>query len=176
MSAREALHSSVTNEWCTPPWVLGRARALMGGIDLDPASCEAAQQYVKARRYYTEEDDGLSLGWVGQSVWLNPPYGRLAGRFVTKAQVEYHAGRTGQACLLVNAVPDRKWFRALWPFPIAFFHNRIRFIDANGVEQRSPTNGDALVWLFPRRQTPESAERELGHYFGDVATIVRDRA
>ena len=43
-------------------------------IDLDPASCEMAQEVVKAKTYCTEQDDGLSMSWSG-CVFLNPPYG-----------------------------------------------------------------------------------------------------
>ena len=38
----------------------------MGGIDLDPASSDIAQQTVKTTRYYTIVDDGLSHDWSGR--------------------------------------------------------------------------------------------------------------
>ena len=35
----------------------------------------SCQETVKAKRYFTAEDDGLSQPWAGR-VWLNPPYSR----------------------------------------------------------------------------------------------------
>ncbi len=69
-----AQHSSKSNEHYTPPEVCELARAALGGeIDLDPASCEQANTIVRARRYFTRRDDGLSLPWTGENVFLNPP-------------------------------------------------------------------------------------------------------
>ena len=55
----------------------------MGGIDLDPASSDIAQQTVKTTRYYTIVDDGLSHDWSGR-VWLNPPYAKTLVELFTE--------------------------------------------------------------------------------------------
>lgn len=77
----DARHSSASNEHYTPPKIVHAARATMGGIDLDPASCELANQVVGATEYYNT--DGLSGLWSQESgaparVFLNPPGGCLS--------------------------------------------------------------------------------------------------
>lgn len=54
----------------TPPYVIEAVRQVLGGIDLDPASCERAQSSISASVYYTKADDGLSFSWKG-AVWVN---------------------------------------------------------------------------------------------------------
>ena len=43
------------------------------GIDLDPASDNIANQYIKAKKFYTLSQDGYTKPWSGNNVWLNPP-------------------------------------------------------------------------------------------------------
>ena len=45
--------SNESNEWYTPEWVCNKVREVMGSIELDPASCEYANKFVKADNYYT---------------------------------------------------------------------------------------------------------------------------
>ena len=71
----------------------------MGGIDLDPASCAAANTTVRASRYYSREIDGLRQRWQGR-VFLNPPFGVEWKTWVEKLIGEIEAGRTRQAFLI----------------------------------------------------------------------------
>jgi hypothetical protein len=61
-------HSSETFEHGTPPEVVDAARVVLGGaIDLDPASCEKANGYVRAVEFMTREDNGFFPSWWGAS-------------------------------------------------------------------------------------------------------------
>jgi len=85
----------------------------MGVIDLDPASCSAANVVVKARKFYNIADDGLSKSWGG-CVWLNPPYAAdLVVKFAEKLAENVISGNVTQACVLVNNATETKWMQAL---------------------------------------------------------------
>jgi hypothetical protein len=60
----------------TPPEVVEIARALMAGIDLDPASSRFAnERIVKATSFYDVETNGFVKPWNGR-VFLNCPGGK----------------------------------------------------------------------------------------------------
>ena len=62
----QRLHSSQSNEWYTPPPYIKAVHTVMGGIDVDPASCALANQVVQATTYYTLAEDGFSKDWPGR--------------------------------------------------------------------------------------------------------------
>ena len=117
--------------WYTPPEYLEAARAVLGGFDLDPASSREAQETVKAARFFTREQDGLSQPWHGR-VWLNPPFSR-ADSFVTKLLAEFNAGNVEAAILLTNACTDTDWFHKVFSVcrAICFTDGRISFVHAS---------------------------------------------
>jgi hypothetical protein len=70
-----ARHSSESNEHLTPPAIVEAARVALGGvIDLDPASCAEANEWIGANKIFTYEDNGYKKPWAGR-VFLNPPGG-----------------------------------------------------------------------------------------------------
>ena len=150
------------DEWYTPVEIIESARLVMGGIDLDPASCEAAQKNVKAARFYTVEDDGLAQQWPGR-VWINPPFSQgLISRFVGHLFYELHDGRTTEAVLLANAYTDAAWFHgaAMHAQLLCFTRGRVQFKSPTKAST-APTIGQVLFYFGAR---PEAFREEFAKY------------
>ena len=156
-------HNSGENEWYTPPECIEAARRVMGEIDLDPASSARANEVVKAHRYYSLDDDGLSQQWCGR-VWMNPPYAAgIVDQFVDKLYAEFSTGRVEEFIVLVNNATETRWFETLAVMAtlIAFPRSRVRFWRDG--ETASPLQGQAFVYAGPKPAHffREFAERAL---------------
>lgn len=167
----------MSNEWYTPAKYIEAARRVMGGIDLDPASCVQANKVVQATHYYTEDQNGLMHRWHGR-VWCNPPYGRARGSrngksishqqaFAEKLQREYATGAIEQAILLSLGNPNSTWFQPLLNFTTCFHLGHLHFTRPNG------TTGDfgfplAFVYLGPH----EGRFAEVFSRFGRIVRAV----
>jgi ParB family chromosome partitioning protein len=97
--------------WYTPPKYIALAREMLGEIDLDPASCSAAQAVVRAIQFYTEHEDGLKQPWSGR-MWLNPPYSAPTP-WVRRAIAEYREGHIQAALILTNSYTETGWWQDL---------------------------------------------------------------
>lgn len=174
-NSRLALLSSDSVEWYTPRWILDAAHDVMGGVDLDPASCHEVNLAVRASLFFTEADDGLRQAWGGPAggsrVWCNPPYGKdagasLQGRWSAALVDRYRRGEVAQACLLVNAMTGNKWFAPLWDFAICFLSARVHFVApaASGAKDQ-PTHSSVVVYLGPN-------EERFAEVFGRLGRVV----
>lgn len=134
------------NEWYTPPTYIEAVRNTMGSIDLDPASCEIANQNVKATRFFSKEEDGLTKVWAG-NIWLNPPYSKgLLSLFVDKLIESCFQ----QAIVLVHNCTETGWFRKLVDHAncIVFTDHRINFLRPDGTSSSgTSTRGQAFFYF-----------------------------
>jgi phage N-6-adenine-methyltransferase len=145
-SNAQRMQSSETNEWYTPAPCIEAARRVMGGIDLDPASSEKANRTVQAARYFTKDDNGLSQPWKGR-LWLNPPYGGLAGQFIERLAERFATGDVTAAVALVSShSTDTAWFRPLWDRMLCFTYGRIQFVSSDG-RGDAATHGSVFAYF-----------------------------
>jgi ParB family chromosome partitioning protein len=140
-------------DWYTPAVYLDAARAVLGAIDLDPASSDAAQQMVQAGTYFTKENDGLKQPWAGR-LWMNPPYAQpFVTQFTEKLAEHFKAGDVSAAVVLVNNATETQWFQTLASeaSAVCFLVRRVRFLDADGsCPKGGPLQGQAVLYLGDR--------------------------
>lgn len=155
-------HNSGENEWYTPAPLIAAARAVMGGIDLDPASSEVANRTVQAARFFTAEDDGLAQEWPVGRIWMNPPYAKgLIEPFARRLADEVAGG--SDAIVLVNNATETEWFQVIGAAcsAMCFPKARVRFLDPDGIPG-SPLQGQVVLYCGPNAAAFEAAFRQFG--------------
>ena len=157
--------SSASAEHYTPADIVERARRTMGGINLDPASCHAAQETVRAAAYYTEALDGLSLPWSGR-VFCNPPgdkSGKLPRAFWTKLRSDVSKYRVTEFVWVAFNISHLRTLQgdaAEWSLleecDVCIPASRIRFTGG------SPTKDNAILYWGPNGRAFSRHFRSLG--------------
>lgn len=146
------MFSNKSMEYYTPKKYTQAVRDVLGAIDLDPASCKEAQENVKADRYYTQEQDGLSMDWSGR-VFLNPPYCKEQGKsnqdtWSQRLVREYESGSVIEAVLLVKAALGYKWFERMFDlYPVCLCRERLSFVMEDGTDEGQSKQGTAFFYF-----------------------------
>ena len=120
--------------WVAPKWIVES----LGHVDRYPCAADV-MPYATADRMVTKEENGLSVDWGDDRVWLNPPYGRDMPAFLEKM----HNG-----IALLPSRTDNAWFHEL-VLPkcrgIYFVRGRIKFISKDGSDSGTPAFASMLV-------------------------------
>lgn len=143
--------TSGKTEYFTQPFIIEAARSTMGCIDLDPASCAAANGIVKASRFFDAMIDGLKQPWFG-NVWLNHPFSRQGNpRWIQKAVSEFESGNAYQLTCITFAATSEEWTEPLFNFPICLLWPRTNYLivgaDGRLVETTDVTKGSMVTYM-----------------------------
>ena len=171
--------SSRSDEWYTPSYILDMVHETIGSIDLDPASSEQANLVVKAAKYFTREDNALSIEkWtkVPATVFLNPPGGKLGNKSLTalfwQRLVDLRtAGLLSEAIFmgfsLEHMAVTQSCSLSICNFPVVIPRKRIRFVSPEGTFN-SPTHSNVIVYI-PGIENNTSRFKEV---FGQLGAIL----
>lgn len=148
-----------TVEWYTPPEIF---EALGATFDLDPCSpMDGPVAWVPATDFLSARENGLIVPWSGR-VWLNPPYGPLAPRFLHRL-AEHDDG-----IALVFARTETRWFQATAPraSAITFLRDRVSFVRQDGTRERQGRTGSGSLMFAFGTECRDILERaDLGYTF-----------
>lgn len=165
---RPAQLSALTVEHYTPPWLAKKARNILGGIDLDPFSCCAANTLIEADNYYSLTEDGIDgfkWPWAGK-VFCNPPGGRYRTEdgisHNSQALAWYQLHEHWRKRLVTEAIFicfNLELFRYVQTydcrhpieFPSCYPKDRIQFYDQNLRLETSPAHSNSIIYLPPQQ-------------------------
>ena len=120
----KALFSSNRMDWETPDDLFEKVNAEFR-FTLDAAS---SHENAKCEKHYTKQEDGLSKNWGGETVWVNPPYGKELPTWISKCA---HEGRKPNTTvvMLIPARTDTKAFHEhiYGKAEIRFIKGRLKF-------------------------------------------------
>mgnify|MGYP006274832865 CR=1 FL=1 len=183
-------------DWLTPVEYLPYIDALLGDIDLDPCSTHFANsQFLRAKRIYTYEEDGLNMEepWKGKVYLFPPTYGRNSfnkergtWRWSTKAGAgaaapsvvwfrrlyrEWKLRNVSEALFFTTYPEIQRVCQEIWDFPMCFPKDRANCIHGKALFRFfAPIHWGFFVYLPPPSLGFEQTERfkEIFSHIGRV--------
>ena len=125
-----------SDTWLTPREIV----FALGDFDLDPC-CPPVMPWSTATRMISLPEDGLAADWHGR-VWLNPPFGREAAKWLAKLK------QHGNGIALVPARTEtRMFYEHVWmgASAVCFLKGRPHFCHEDG--SRASFNSGAPIAL-----------------------------
>lgn len=117
------LYSSKTEEWETPLDLFDHLNRHFK-FTLDPC---ATKENAKCLKFFTKEINGLLESWENETVFMNPPYGRVIYHWVEKAYEESRLRNATVVCLLPVRTDTKWWQNFCTKGKVKFLLGRLKF-------------------------------------------------
>lgn len=114
--------SSADDNWATPDDVF-KALDAEFNFTLDPC---ASIGNAKCPRFFTKDIDGLSQDWGVNTVFMNPPDGRVISKWIKKAYESTRGGAT-VVCLIPARTDTQWWHEYVMKGEIRLIKGRLKF-------------------------------------------------
>ena len=163
--------SSAASDWGTPQWLFDALDEVFH-FDLDAAADlnnHKHEHFLGAMEYgfidALETDWCQKFGWgYAKNIWINPPYGRMAARFVAKARDESRKGLV-VVCLIASRTGSRWLYREIKKLShgrgeisaYTALPGRLHFVRPDGTTGPAPFDS-AIVVFSVRPISPELRE------------------
>ena len=132
---------------------------------LDPCSSE---ENHKCNKYYTEETNGLNKSWIGERVFVNPPFSNLK-EWSEKCYKESLNGITTIVMILPTRSDTKYWHDYIMKaYEIRLCYGRVNFL-LNGVKPKSSVNFPLSIAIFKAHNNPTPILTTYYHK-GEIAT------
>ncbi len=126
MDKFKGLMTSLSCEYSTPQWLFDE---LNNEFQFTLDAC-ATRENHKCERYYTIEDGGLNKSWKNETVFMNPPYGKVLKLWLEKAYTEFIKG-SNVVCLIPARTDTIAWHSfVMKSTEIRFIKGRLKFGDS----------------------------------------------
>ena len=143
---QQVMFSSKSNDWETPQHFYDKLNKEFGPFTLDPCATEKSTKV--SEHYFTPSDDGLFQDWDGQTVFMNPPYGREIKAWIKKAYSESLKPDTKVVCLIPARTDTKYWHKfCMKASEIYFVKGRLHF-ENKGAEQTNAAPFPSAVVIF----------------------------
>lgn len=149
----------------TPMDFMAHIYDAFGPIDLDPCGHEISPVIAQRRILLCEGGDGLAEPWIGNLVYVNPPYSALLV-WLRRAHDQWMVGNTKTVVCLVPVRTDSAWFHQVLSADadIYLVQGRVRFLDTNGKGQQTPFSVMLLTLGASQAQKSRFGELVRGYW------------
>jgi hypothetical protein len=158
-------HLSKSSLWMTPEPILEASRELMGGITLDPASDQEANERVKADFFISSDSLTEDWYWGGeptQAAFLNPPGGRGQPKaFWNKLLSSWKEEYVGQAIYIAFSLEQLQQNQSMLDFPVCLPNKRLKYVSRWDPRLRTEEEFRAELFLSCGSSWHERGKKEL---------------
>ncbi len=129
----------ISDTWLTPPDII----AALGPFDLDPCT-PSVMPWLTATHRFTQEQDGLLQEWFGR-VWLNPPYGHEAAKWLNKL-----SGHGNGIALTFARTETDMFFSQVWSKcnGVYFMKGRLHFHHPDGTRAKANAGAPSVLIAY----------------------------